>query len=48
MLDKLSEPEFRENLMAVTPGLREDPITFGEYSDRSVDRKMLIRFEFSE
>jgi hypothetical protein len=30
ILDKLSESEARENLMAVTPGLREDPITFGK------------------
>jgi hypothetical protein len=32
ILDKLSESEARENLMAVTPGLREDPITFGNES----------------
>ena len=31
MLDKLSEPEFRENLIAVTPGLREDPTTLGQF-----------------
>lgn len=33
ILDKLSESESRENLMAVTPGLREDPITFGLFSN---------------
>jgi hypothetical protein len=32
ILDKLSESEARENLMAVTPGLREDPTTFGNES----------------
>ncbi|XP_054153133.1 ubiquitin-like protein 7 [Oppia nitens] len=33
MLDKLSETEFRENLIAVTPGLREDPTTFAILQD---------------
>ena len=29
MLDKLSEPEFRDNLIAVTPGLGEDATALG-------------------
>lgn len=33
MLDKLSETEARENLMAVTPGLREDVTTFAILQD---------------
>lgn len=33
MLDKLSEDESRENLMAVTPGLREDPTVFAILQD---------------
>ncbi|CAG2180462.1 unnamed protein product [Oppiella nova] len=33
MLEKLSEPEFRENLMAVTPGLREDTTAFAILQD---------------
>ena len=32
MLDNLSEAEHRENLMAVTPGLREDPTTLGLFN----------------
>ena len=28
-LDKLSEPEFKENFFDSTPGLREDPTAFG-------------------
>ena len=29
ILDKLNDNDVRENLMAVTPGLREDQVTIG-------------------